>query len=83
MIPGMDVLVTSPLDSGEEVMKRPATPVLPVEETVKHKTDNLDWESLGAQTCELEFRPPMVISLAGATFARAPCCSGPRSWLLP
>lgn len=46
-------------------MKRPADiPVLPVEETVKHKTDNLDWQGLSSQPCELEFRPPMTIPLA-------------------
>jgi hypothetical protein len=44
-------------------MKKPAaTPLLPVEETVKHRTANLDWESLGSRPCELEHRLPTVIS---------------------
>jgi len=44
-------------------MKNPAaTPLLPVEETVKHRTANLDWGSLGSRPCELEHRLPTVIS---------------------
>jgi len=31
--------------------------ILPVEETVAHKTDVLDWSQVAAECCDLEFRP--------------------------
>ena len=59
------MLLTSRATEEEKIMTQPtAIPVLPVEENVQHKTDNLEWAYLPTHACDLEFRIPLTVSLA-------------------
>lgn len=58
----------------------------PVEETVAHKTDVLDWNRIAGQKCDLEYRRNFIVSLRGyclmlQQFAVVSALAFPTGWI--